>query len=122
MITLKRVEFTITYACSSNCRHCSLGDKLKKRGHLSVKSMKGVLNRLKEWDSLESVMCFGGEPLLYYKDVEGIMTEIASVSKKQIITNGYFTKNLSQLEDAILGLKRASVTNTLKSTSRMASS
>lgn len=115
MIKLKRLEFIITYACSSNCKHCSLGEKLKTGGHLSAEKMKGILGKLHNYYDLESVMCFGGEPLLFYKDVEGIMEEMGNVPKKQIITNGYFNKNRAETERAVWGLNRAGVTDILLS-------
>lgn len=115
MIQLKRIEFIITYACSGSCRHCSLGEKLKAGGHLSAEKMKGILSKLQDKFSLESAMCFGGEPLLYYKDVEGIMTALGDIPKKQIITNGYFSKDIDEIEKAVLGLKRAGVQEILLS-------
>jgi hypothetical protein len=62
-------------------------------------------------------MCFGGEPLLYYNEVKGILGEAADcgVSKRQLITNGFFTNKQEKLMTAVAALEEARVNDILLS-------
>jgi uncharacterized Fe-S cluster-containing radical SAM superfamily protein len=117
-LNLNRIEFVITYSCTGNCKHCSVGDKIKKnKGHISYEKIQGVLTNIAKRFKIDSIMCFGGEPLLFHKDVEGIMNEanICNINRKQIITNGYFSKQRSVIADAVFELEQAGVTDILLS-------
>lgn len=118
-IDLKRVEFIVTYQCSGKCKHCSIGDAVKNDmgEHIQYSKMKDVLTKLSKRFSIESVMCFGGEPLLYSSDVCKIMQEAkqCDIPNRQIITNGYFSKSESKIADVILLLEEAGTTQILLS-------
>jgi MoaA/NifB/PqqE/SkfB family radical SAM enzyme len=62
-------------------------------------------------------MCFGGEPLLYYNEVQEIMAEATScgIGKRHIITNGFFTGSNEKLSAAVTSLEEAGVTDILLS-------
>jgi hypothetical protein len=62
-------------------------------------------------------MCFGGEPLLYYNEVKGILGEAADcgISKRQLITNGFFTNKQDKLTAAVASLEEARVNDILLS-------
>ena len=53
-----------------------------------------------EYD-IKTVMTFGGEPLLYPDAVERIMTAAKeqNIPKRQVITNGYFSKNAEKISE-----------------------
>ncbi len=91
---LDRIEFPITYSCTGRCRHCSEADKSKKRlvsGEICAEAVKRIASAY----NIRSVMTFGGEPLLYPEDVFKIHSAAreAGIPKRQIITNGCFTKD-----------------------------
>lgn len=92
---LNRVEFSMTFLCTGKCRHCSVGEERAKEylSHLSYEKMEGMLRALLEQFPLESVMCFGGEPLLYSADVCAVFREAreSGIPKRQLITNGFFS-------------------------------
>lgn len=117
-LNLKRVEFIVTYNCTSKCKHCAVGDKkLHTGGNLCYEKMRRVLTRICEHYHIESIMCFGGEPLLYSNDVVGIMKEArdSNIPKRQIITNGYFSKDKSKIKDVVHSLEKAGVNDILLS-------
>ena len=62
---LNRIEFVVTMACTGKCKHCSEGDHINCKEHidteLAVKSIREICERY----DIESLMTFGGEPLIY---------------------------------------------------------
>lgn len=116
-IDINRVEFVITQQCTGHCKHCSVGDKLDRKGHIEYDKVIGLLTKLCKRFNITSVMCFGGEPLLYYNEVKGILGEAAAcgIEKRQLITNGFFTKNKEKLIAAVTALEEAQVNDILLS-------
>jgi MoaA/NifB/PqqE/SkfB family radical SAM enzyme len=116
-ININRVEFVITEQCTGHCKHCSVGDKLYRKGHIEYEKLRGMLTKLSDQYTITSVMCFGGEPLLYYNEVKGILGEAADcgVSKRQLITNGFFTNKQEKLLAAVAALEEARVNDILLS-------
>ena len=96
---LNKIEFVVTDACTGHCKHCSEGDHAvcgeRIDPDVAAESVRKVAT---EYD-IKTVMAFGGEPLLYADATCAIMkaaTEM-NVSKRQIITNGYFSKNVDRI-------------------------
>ena len=92
---LNRIEFIITYACTGRCKHCSESDKDKNGEHLSADIAVRTLEKINGTFPLQSVMTFGGEPLLYHDTVIAIhnTAKTLNVPKRQLITNGFFSKD-----------------------------
>ena len=69
-----------------------------------------------EYD-IQTVMTFGGEPLLYTDAVCAIMTAAKelNIPKRQIITNGYFSKNADKMADVAQRLAACGVNDLLLS-------
>lgn len=116
-IDINRVEFVITQQCTGRCKHCSVGDKLDKKGHIEYDKVRGILTKLCERFNITSVMCFGGEPLLYYNEVKGILGEAAAcgIDKRQLITNGFFSNNKEKMMAAVGALEEAQANDILLS-------
>jgi MoaA/NifB/PqqE/SkfB family radical SAM enzyme len=118
-IDIKRVEFVVTHKCTGNCKHCSIGNKLTKTGnnHIEYSKIQSMLSTLSKKFDIESVMCFGGEPLLYAEDVCSIMWEArnCNIPKRQIITNGYFSKSKTVIADVVYSLEEACLNQILLS-------
>ena len=98
-MNITRVEFIVTFACTGRCKHCSVGEKEDKSEHIEYARMAGMLTRLKSAYPIESVMCFGGEPLLYPDEVCSIFEEAqaAGIPMRQLITNGFFSRNPEEI-------------------------
>ncbi len=112
-----RMEFIITYACTGRCKHCSEGEHTLSGecldGDLAVLALEKVANRY----GVSSVMTFGGEPLLYIDEVVKIHTAAlkAGIKKRQLITNGYFTKDKEKIAEAARMLAQSGVNDLLLS-------
>ena len=92
---LNRVEFVMTWKCTGRCKHCSLGITENSPEHIEYERLKGMLAKLARAYSIASVMCFGGEPLLYADEVCAIFEEAkaAKIPRRQLITNGFFSRD-----------------------------
>jgi organic radical activating enzyme len=116
-LDIKRVEFLMTGNCTSKCRHCSNAVIGGSAQYLPLEKGKKILCFItKEYD-LESVMVFGGEPLLYPESTITLLeyAKELNISDRQIITNGFWTKNKSRIDEICLMLKKADVNNILVS-------
>ncbi len=104
-INLNRLEFLVTYRCSSNCRHCAVGNQSGSPGRIDADIAVSVLREVSLKYDLDSVMTFGGEPLLYPDLVRAVHAEAEAldIPTRQIITNGYWTRD----EDKTRGIARS---------------
>ena len=121
-LKIKRIEFIVTASCTGRCRHCSFIDRVEGKaidGYYSVIKEKAVelIEELSKYFEIDSVMTFGGEPLLYPETVAAIHKKAAEcgVKKRRIITNGYFTKDENRVEKVSVMLKKAGVNELLLS-------
>lgn len=96
---LNRIEFVVTMACSGKCKHCSQGEHKTSESIDNTLAAEAVLKITKEYN-IKSVMTFGGEPLLCYETVCEIhkAATLMNIPKRQLITNGYFSKDKSKIE------------------------
>ena len=92
---LNRVEFVITYACTGQCKHCSEGDHASIGEHINGDIAAEMVGEVAGNYSIDSIMTFGGEPLLYPDAVCKIHSagRDAGISKRQLITNGFFSRD-----------------------------
>jgi len=99
---VKRVEFTVTHCCTSKCKHCSVGDD-KGNENLDIDCAVGLLDELSKVFEIESVMTFGGEPLLVPDITYAIQKKAkeCNIPVRQIITNGYFSKDDSKIKEVV---------------------
>lgn len=95
---LNRIEFMMTLACTGKCRHCSEGTHDSKGTFLQSDAAVDLVKKVAGTYHIESLMVFGGEPLLCWESVCAIFTAAQQVGipQRQLITNGYFTKDPSQ--------------------------
>jgi organic radical activating enzyme len=98
---LNKIEFVITNACTGRCKHCSEGEHTSCGEHIDPQiAVDAVRKVVAEYD-IKTVMTFGGEPLLYTDAVYAIMSTAKelNVSRRQVITNGYFSKDSRKIRD-----------------------
>lgn len=111
---LKKIEFVVTYACTGNCKHCSQGDHKSSGTRIDPKiARKAVVDLCKNFN-IETVMVFGGEPLIYPEAVYEILftaTEVG-VPHRQLITNGFF---MGDIDETVKNLKVCGVNDILLS-------
>lgn len=96
---LNRIEFVVTMACTGNCKHCSQGEHRSSENLDKTLAFEAVYKIAKEYN-INSVMTFGGEPLLCYETVCEIhkAAREMNIPKRQLITNGYFSKDFEKIK------------------------
>lgn len=113
---LNRIEFLVTSKCTSQCHHCHVLPGIPK-GVLSLDKAKLAIDLATENHPIDSVMAFGGEPLLYpeitcsifeYSTQKGIPT-------KELITNCFWTKDHTKIDEICYQLKKSSANKILLS-------
>lgn len=114
---LKRIEFIITLACTGKCKHCSEGDHQRTGEHIDPDIAAEAVIGIAEKYLIKSVMTFGGEPLLYPEAVCKIHTAAreAGIPKRQLITNGYFSKDFERIKVVADQLAESGVNDVLLS-------
>lgn len=108
---LEKIEFVVTYACTGRCKHCSEGDHRSCGVHMDPAVAADAVKKITAAYSIKTVMTFGGEPLLYPETVYAVM-ETASeleIPKRQIITNGYFSKDAARIREVVRRLAESGV-------------
>lgn len=92
---LNRLEFFITMACTGRCKHCSEGEHTNSGEHIDGDTAANAVRELCGEFEITSLMTFGGEPLLYPDVVCKIHAAARDmgIPKRQLITNGFFSKN-----------------------------
>lgn len=116
-IDLNRIEFVITNACSGKCKHCSTGEHISSGGDVDADAAINAIKRLAERFKIKSVMTFGGEPLLCTETVCKIHAAArdSGIARRQIITNGYFSRDEQKIGKVAEALCAAGVNDVLLS-------
>lgn len=98
---LNKIEFVITNACTGRCKHCSEGEHTSCGEHIDPQIAVDAVRKVAAEYDIKTVMTFGGEPLLYTDAVYAIMSTAKelNVSRRQVITNGYFSKDSRKIRD-----------------------
>ncbi len=96
---LNRIEFVVTMSCTGKCKHCSQGEHKTSENidkHIAADAVRKIAG---EYD-IKSVMTFGGEPLIYPETVFEIhkAAEEMNIPQRQLITNGYFSKDSDKIK------------------------
>ena len=98
---LNRIEVIETLACTGRCKHCSEGDHAGSTKHLDGECAARAVDEICHVYKIDSLMVFGGEPLLYPQDVCKIFQagEKAGIGQRDLITNGYFSKDEKRIQE-----------------------
>lgn len=113
---VNRLEFAVTHTCNSNCKHCSAAGNRRSGcidSHLAVQAVHEVSRQCK----LESLMTFGGEPLLFPETVFAIhqAAKECGVKQRDIITNGCLRGDSERIAQVAQQLCQSGVTCVLLS-------
>lgn len=114
---LNKIEFVVIYACTGRCKHCSEGDHTNCGEHIDPQIAADAVRKIAAEYDIKTVMTFGGEPLLYTDAVYAIMTAAneLNIPKRQVITNGYFSKNADKIREVSERLAACGVNDLLLS-------
>ena len=114
---LSKIEFVVTYACTGRCKHCSEGDHASCGERIDPQIAADAVRKIVAEYDIKTVMTFGGEPLLYTDAVCAIMAvaKELNIPKRQVITNGYFSKNTDKIREVAERLAACGVNDLLLS-------
>lgn len=114
---LNRIEFVITLACTGRCKHCSEGEHNGHGEHIEPEIAAKLVRKVVGTYNIDSVMTFGGEPLLYPESVYAIhqAAKEMNIPKRHLITNGFFSKDVSKIKMVAEKLAESGVTDILLS-------
>ena len=108
----RRIEFLITYLCNGSCIHCystkqSDGHPLHIDSPLAV----DIVEKVGRVFDVESVMTFGGEPMLFPEVVYSIHREATrqEVPSRALITNGCWSDDIRVVREIADGLEDCGV-------------
>lgn len=107
---LNRIEFVVTNACSGRCKHCSQGSHISNE-HIDADIAEHAIYDICKHYTIESLMTFGGEPLLYPETVCKIHSAARkmNIPKRELITNGYFSKDVNRIKEVAHMLAQSGV-------------
>lgn len=114
---LNKIEFVVTYACTGRCRHCSEGEHDSCGESIDPQIAADAVRKIAAEYGIKTVMTFGGEPLLYADAVYAVMSAAKelNIPKRQVITNGYFSKNTEMIREVARTLAECGVNDMLLS-------
>ena len=114
---LNKIEFVVTYACTGRCKHCSEGDHTSCGERIDPQIAADAVQKIAAEYDIKTVMTFGGEPLLYTDAVYAVIKTAMelNIPKRQVITNGYFSKNADKIRAVAEGLAACGVNDLLLS-------
>ncbi|MBO4360946.1 MAG: radical SAM protein [Eubacteriaceae bacterium] len=114
---LSRIEIAVTGSCTGKCRHCQNGDSTQSTGHLDTQAVLEALRSVCSRYPIDTLMVFGGEPLLFPDTVCAIHREAAKlgIGSRQVITSGYFSKNSGMIERTARDLAESGVNDLMLS-------
>jgi len=117
IIDIQRIEFVITNACTSKCKHCSLGSLEAVGESINAEAAVNMIKRVTSKYAVESLMTFGGEPLLYADTVCKIHSTArdCGIADLSIITNGFFTRDKRKIESVAEAICASGVNDILLS-------
>jgi MoaA/NifB/PqqE/SkfB family radical SAM enzyme len=114
---LNKIEFAVTYACTGQCKHCSEGIHETCGERIDPQIAAAAVRKIAGAYDIQTVMTFGGEPLLYPDAVYAVMQAAKElhVPKRQVITNGYFSKSCHRIREVAEQLALCGVNDLLLS-------
>ncbi len=114
---LNRIEFVVTMACTGRCKHCSEGDHQNNSEHIDGDVAAQAVKEICQDYNIQSLMTFGGEPLLYPEDVCRIheAAKTAGIPQRDLITNGFFSRDEKRIEEVAHILATSGVTGIMVS-------
>lgn len=112
-----KIEFVVTDACTGRCIHCSEGNHISCGARLDPAVAADAVRKIAEEYAIQTVMTFGGEPLLYPDTVYAVMTAAkeTNIPRRQVITNGCFSNNSLHIRDVAERLSACGVNDLLLS-------
>jgi MoaA/NifB/PqqE/SkfB family radical SAM enzyme len=112
-LNLRRLEFTLTTRCNSECIYCQAEASPLKNEVMDVEDALNYLAEACAVSKLESFMVFGGEPMLFPSRAISMFEKASrlDVPKIAMMTNGIWGKNKRKAEELAIKLKASGLNN-----------
>lgn len=106
-LDLKRLEFTLTTKCNSECIYCQADASPLRKEVMEVEEAHNYLTDASGVSILESFMVFGGEPVLFSDRAISIFEKAhqLSIPKIEMLTNGFWGRNKKKADELTIRLK-----------------
>jgi MoaA/NifB/PqqE/SkfB family radical SAM enzyme len=113
-LVVERIEFIVTYLCNSKCGHCQLGEEEKGkrfRSHVDKDKAVEIVRKVGQAYAPNSIVTFGGEPLLYPEIVCAIHEQAKKVGipLREVITNGFWSTKAEKIQEIAQNLAKSGV-------------
>ncbi|MDH5451103.1 MAG: radical SAM protein [Candidatus Bathyarchaeota archaeon] len=114
-MNIKRLEFLLTEKCNSRCIHCQGEHSPERQGVMKVEDGLNYLEETTSVAKLDSFMIFGGESMLYPERVIKLCQKAKelSIPEIELITNGFWGKNVDRARSLATQLKGSGVNEVL---------
>ena len=114
---LSKIEFVVTDVCTGKCKHCAQGDHAACGERINPALAADAVRRIAAVYAIKTVMTFGGEPLLHPDAVCAVMeaAKELNIARRQVITNGFFSKDDAQIRAVAARLAACGVNDLLLS-------
>jgi organic radical activating enzyme len=116
-IDINRIEFAVTKGCSGKCKHCSADVSETASESINAETAVNAVKQLTGKYTVKSMLTFGGEPLLYPDTVYALheAARDGDIKLRQIITNGFFSRDENKIEQVAKSLSASGVNEVLLS-------
>lgn len=111
-LIVNRIEFAVMYLCNGGCKHCySIQGKERFPEHIDKSIAVEIVRKVGKKYNPESIMTFGGEPLLFPEIVCAIHKEAmnAGIPIREVITNGYWSRDTEKTRETAKDLAESRV-------------
>lgn len=112
---IRRVEYLVTKRCTGWCQHCSVmtGDRNPDHSYRDLTAVLAASAHLYAAFPVSSMMVYGGEPLLYLDNVVQLFRFAceSGVSRRELITNGYFSRDFRKIASSVVRLAQSGMTH-----------
>lgn len=108
----RRIEFLVTFLCNGSCRHCyAPKQEPGYPEHIDESLAVEIIGKVGSEYDVESVMTFGGEPMLFPAIVCSIHREAArlGIPRREVITNGFWSRSVGETMEIAKELAEAGV-------------
>jgi hypothetical protein len=108
----RRIEFLVTFLCNGSCRHCyAPKQEAGYPKHIDESFAVEIVGKVGSEYDVESVMTFGGEPMLFPGIVCSIHGEAAGlgIPRREVITNGFWSRSVGETSEIAKELAEAGV-------------
>lgn len=114
---LNKIEFVVTDVCTGRCKHCSQGEHAACGARIDPSLAAEAVRKIAAHYEIQTVMTFGGEALLHADAVCAVMRAATEqkIPRRQVITNGYFSKDVGKIREVAQNLAACGVNDLLLS-------